>query len=161
MTPPFEIAKMSAIRSRVLRINLQAGSLQCLQTRCGGESRNQTGSTKTRMRQTTQRRLGYAERTVRSIPKLFGNRCRGRLIAMKQPVPYWINAIPKRGHPPHSGDRQTHASTLRIRIEAFVPPKPNEFESAVRNTAGRDSFATTFRSRPSSKAPKLMFGGRN
>src|SRR6185437_7511208 len=113
------------------------------------------------MRQTRQRRLGYAKRAVRSVPNQVGNFRRRRLIAMKQPVPYRINAISKRGHPPHSGDRQTHAPILRIRIEAFVPPKPNEFESAVPTTAGRDSFATTFRSRPSSKAPKLMLGGRN
>src|SRR5712691_3854713 len=145
----------------MLRICLYPSSLQRLQTRCRGKSRNHTRPAKTRMCQTHQRRFRHAERAVGSIPKLFGNRCRGRLVALKQPLPYGINAISKGGHPPHSGDRQTHASTLRIRIEAFVPPKPNEFESAVPTTAGRDSFATMFRSRSSSKAPKLMLEGTN
>src|SRR4029434_4354334 len=103
--------------------------------------------------------FGYAERVVSSVPKLFGNRCRGRLIAMKQPLPYRINAISKRRYQPHSGDRQTHASTLRIRIEAFVPPKPNEFESAVRTAAGRDSLATMSRSMSSPALAELMVGG--
>src|SRR5438270_771772 len=113
------------------------------------------------MRQAGHRRFGYAEGAVGPIGKLLRNWCCGRLIAAKQTLPYGVDAISKRGHPPHSGDRQTHASTLRIRIEAFVPPKPKEFESAIRTTAGRDSFATTFRSRRSSKASKLMLGGTN
>src|ERR1044072_9450104 len=113
------------------------------------------------MRQTSQRRFGYAEGVVGPIAKLLRNRRCGGLVGTKQPLPYGIDPISKRGHPPHSGDRQTHAPMLRIKIEAFVPPKPKEFESAVPTTAGRDSFATTFRSRPSSKAAKLMLGGRN
>src|SRR5262249_23874605 len=113
------------------------------------------------MCQTYRRRFGYTENVVRSIPELFGNLCRQCLIAAKQLLPNWINTVSERGHPPHSGDRQTHASTLRIKIEAFVPPKPNEFERAVRTAAGRDSFATMFKSRSSSNASKLMLGGRN
>src|SRR6266403_2869672 len=80
---------------------------------------------------------------------------------IEQPLPYRINAASQRGHPPHSGDRQTHASNLRIKIEAFVPPKPKEFESTVRKRAGRVSFATMFKSRSSSNSPKLMLEGTN
>src|SRR3982751_1447330 len=113
------------------------------------------------MGQTSRRRFRHVEHVIRPIPKLLthlGCRC---LIAPKQTLPYRIGAFPKRGHPPHSGDRQTHPSTRRIRIEAFVPPKPKEFERAARTTADRDSFATTCRSRPSSRASKLILGGRN
>src|SRR2546430_17257963 len=46
-------------------------------------------------------------------------------------------------------------------MDAFVPPKPNEFETIVRTGAEYDSFATMFRSTSWSHLPKLMLGGRN
>jgi len=56
-------------------------------------------------------------------------------------VPTRINASPKGViHPCRR--LQIHASNLRIRIDAFVPPKPKEFERTVRKTADCASFAT-------------------
>src|SRR5207244_13546230 len=128
------------------------GSLQSRKSCCCSKTRNHTRPTKEWMRQTGQRRFRYAESAVGAIAKLLRNLCCGRLIAPNQTLPYGVDAISKRGHPPHSGDRQTHASILRIRIEACVPPKQKEFESDIRTTAGRDSFATNLRSRWSSNA---------
>src|SRR6202049_1968920 len=65
---------------------------------------------------------------------------------------YRINTTPEGGNPPHAGDCQTHASNFCITREAFVPPKPKEFERTVCKDAGRDSFATMLRSASSSGA---------
>src|ERR1043166_7695070 len=89
-----------------------------------------------------QCRCRYAEDLIRSITKLFGDRCRRCLIALKQSLPNRTNAASERCNPPHAGNRKTHALKLRIRIDAFVPPNPKEFESTVRKAARRASFAT-------------------
>src|SRR5205814_7597709 len=99
------------------------------------------------------------------------NRRRRCLFTLKQLLPNGINAGAQRSNPPHAGNRQTHASpvrgspgkggNLRISSDAFVPPNPNEFESAVFTIAGRASFATMLKSTSSSGVVKLMLAGRN
>src|SRR5215831_21120040 len=97
---------------------------------------------------------------VNAVGELFGNRRRGCLLTLKQSLPNGIHAGAQRGNPPHTGNRQPHASTLRIISEAFVPPNPNEFESAMLTAASRASLATMLRSTSSSAAVKLMLAGR-
>src|ERR1700751_3726456 len=114
-----------------------------------------------------QRRFRYAKKIVTTIGRFFGNGRRGCLLTLKQSLPNGIHAGAQRGNPPHTGNRQPHASpvrcspaseargesgTLRIISEAFVPPNPNEFESATLTAAGRASFATMLRSTSSSAA---------
>src|SRR5229473_2971524 len=112
-------------------------------------------------RQAGQRRIRHLKNVVGLIIKLLGNFFRVGLVTLKQTLPHRINTTPKRRNPSHAGDCQTHASNFCITREAFVPPKPKEFERTVRKDAGRDSFATMLRSASSSGARKLMFGGRN
>src|SRR5262245_46441030 len=106
------------------------------------------------MKNPLQRWFRYAENIVNAVGELFGNRSRGCLVTLKQSLPNGIHAGAQRGNPPHTGNRQPHASTLRIMSEAFVPPNPNEFESAMFTAAGRASFAMIFRSTSSSGAVK-------
>src|SRR5204863_8043732 len=108
---------------------------------------------------------------VTAVGELFGNRRRRCLLTLKQSLPNGINAGAQSGNPPHAGDCQTPAShvrgnlgeggNLRISTDAFVPPNPNEFESAVFTTAGRASFATMLTATSSSGVVKLMLAGRN
>src|SRR5438034_7698458 len=69
-----------------------------------------------------------------------------------------INAVAERRDPTRGGDAQSHRTNLRSTIVAFVPPKPNEFETAQSNCASRAALATT--SRGSSDSRKLILGGR-
>src|SRR5439155_4817306 len=103
----------------------------------------------------------YTKNAVNAIGELFGNCRRACLLTVKQSLPNEINTSAQRGNPPHAGNRQTHASNLRIRIEAFVPPNPNEFESAMLTADGCASFAMMLRSRSSSGVVKLMLAGSN
>src|SRR5262249_45928142 len=89
------------------------------------------------------------------------NRFGNGFLAAKQTLPNLVNAVAKRRDPAHTGDSQTHAVAFRIRIDAFVPPNPNEFERAISIFAWRDSLATMLRSRSGSRLRKLMFGGRS
>src|SRR6516165_6975906 len=82
-----------------------------------------------------------------------------RGFACEQSLPYTIDVTAERRHPAHSSDAQTHRANLRKTIVAFVPPKPNELETAQSNCASRASFATTLSDKSDSQ--KLMFGGRN
>src|SRR5947207_4181970 len=107
------------------------------------------------------RQVRYSKNAVNAIGKFFGNRRRRCFITLKQSLPNGINAGAQRRNPPHAGDRQTHASSLPISTEAFVPPNPNEFESATSTTADRGSFAMMLRLTPLSGVVKLMLAGRN
>src|ERR1700686_5570735 len=112
-------------------------------------------------RQAGQCRIWHSKNGIRLIIKFLGNFFSVRLLALKQTLPHRINTTPEGSNPPHAGDCQTHASSFCITREAFVPPKPKEFERTVCKDAGRDSFATMLRSASSSGARKWMFGGRN
>src|SRR6266581_5420266 len=105
-------------------------------------------------RQAGQCRIGHPENTVRLIAQLLPNFFRRRLGALEQTLPDRINAVSQGCDPPRPGDCQTHASNFRITMEAFVPPNPKEFESAVPRAAGRASFDTTASSISSSGARK-------
>src|SRR5437763_1712031 len=76
-------------------------------------------------------------------------------------MPNFVDAIAQRRYPTHPRDVDAHAATDRMIMEAFVPPKPNEFERTVRTAALLDWFATIFNSNSASPSRKLMFGGRN
>ena len=108
-----------------------------------------------------QRCFGYSENAVGFVTELFGDFFCSRLVSLKQPFPHKIDTASQRRNPPHARDSETHASNLRIAMEAFVPPNPNEFERTVRSAAGRALFAMTFKSMFSSGARKLMLPGRN
>src|SRR5436853_6978354 len=76
-------------------------------------------------------------------------------------MPNFVDAIAQRRYPTHPRDVDAHAATDRMIMEAFVPPKPNEFERTVRTAARLDWFATIFNSNSASPSRNLMFGGRN
>src|SRR5215212_9890840 len=118
----------------------------------GGETGDRTGAAKARVGNSLQLRFRHAKNAVNSIGEFFRNRCRRCFLALKQSIPNGINASTQRGNPSHTGNRQTHASGLRISREAFVPPNPNEFESATFTAADRASFPTMLRSTSSSGA---------
>src|SRR4029453_14951495 len=82
-----------------------------------------------------------------------------RGFAREKSVPNIIDVTVERRHPAHSSDAQTHRAIFRKTIVAFVPPNPNELETAQSNCASRASFATTLSDKSDSR--KLMFGGRN
>ena len=111
--------------------------------------------------QISQREIWYSESAVGLFTELFGDFFRSRLFSLKQPFPHKIDTASQRCNPPHARDSETHASNLRIAMEAFVPPNPKEFERTVRRAAGRALFAMTFKSMFSSEARKLMLPGRN
>ena len=103
-------------------------------------------------RQAGKRGIRHSKNGISLVIELLGNFFRVRLITLKQTFPHRINTTPEGGNPPHAGDCQTHASNFCITREAFVPPKPKEFERTVRKDAGRDLFATMLRSASSSGA---------
>src|ERR1700736_1686658 len=91
----------------------------------------------------------------------FRNGLRDGFFSAQQAFPHALDAASERRDPSRACDSQTHAANFCITMEAFVPPKPNEFERTMSIFAERDSFATMSRSTSSSGARKLMFGGRN
>src|ERR1700736_360692 len=128
---------------------------------CGGrKTRDCAGAAKTRMRRQIFQRLG---RDTKSGVCFIRDRIRDRLhwgfIATKQTAPNCIDSAAKRRDPAHACNSQAHAASFWIRMEAFVPPNPNEFDRMMSTFASRDSFATMFRLRSWSAFRKLMFGG--
>src|SRR5450755_1501026 len=70
--------------------------------------------------------------------------------ARQQTFPDCCYTVAERCHPTHAVNAQAHATTARKMMDAFVQPKPNEFESTVRIFEGRDSLATIFSSKSES-----------
>src|ERR1700730_1509122 len=112
-------------------------------------------------RQIGERFIRHAKSEVRFCFNGPGNRSRRCFFTTQQPFPHGIRAISERGNPPHAQDAETHAVLLRIRIDALVPPNPNELESTVVIDAARALFATMLRSTSTSGSRKLIFAGRN
>src|SRR5450755_515801 len=145
----------------LLRVELQFRVFQCSQSRDNSESRNRAGSTQARMGRRPRGRLGrHGEYRVGASQRTrngLGRCC----LTILQAVPDAGEITPERRHPTHARDSQAHASIARIMTEAFVPPKPKEFDRTVRRLPGWELFAMMLRSSPASPLRKLMFGGRN
>src|SRR5207249_733683 len=125
--------------------------------RCG-EAGNRARASQPRMRREGRAGRNAMDQIARAVLFVLQD-FNGRGLAGHQALPDIINVAAERRHPAHSGDAQTHRANFRKTIVAFVPPKPNELETAQSNCASRASFATTLSDKSDSR--KLIFGGRN
>src|SRR5438093_2779811 len=112
-------------------------------------------------RKICQRQIGNTKDRIGVVADRIRDLSRRSLFSSKQAIPNFQNAAAERRYPPHARDPHPHSRNCWITMEAFVPPKPNEFETTVRIDAGRGSFATMFRSTSSSAVRKFMFAGGN
>src|ERR1700724_2265828 len=106
-------------------------------------------------------RFGRNEKTGVNLVTLARDGLSRPFIPAHQSIPNLVDTASQRRNPARARNAQSHAGFFRIRIDALVPPNPNEFERTMSIFASRDLFATISMSRSGSVARKLMFGGRN
>src|SRR5689334_22807194 len=105
-------------------------------------------------RETGEDGCGHLRCRIRNRAGIVVDRFQFRLIALEQTVPDLIETRPEWCNPTRTGKADTHGELLRIIMEAFVPPKPKEFESATLSASVGVGCRTTLRSKPSSPPVK-------
>src|ERR1051325_3370163 len=110
-------------------------------------------------RERRQSRVRHAENAIGSLAELILDLLSLPLVAAEQALPDRIDPAPYGRNPTDAANSQNHSFANRcIRIDAFVPPKPKEFERTVFTSAGRDWLATISRSKSSSSDWRIKFG---